>query len=198
MNSYLSIVDNEIGRIADIVHRMRDYARPVRPGTRHTDVIAVLEDVLELAGKQLQHSGVNVVRSWGADVPTIHANPNLLKQVFLNMILNAIDAMPGGGTLRISASAVRIKTSESSRSQPAVQLKFSDTGQGMSPETVARLFEPFFTTKEQGSGLGLHISYTIIQSLNGKIEVSSAIGRGTIFTILLPLKRKEKIIGEQP
>jgi len=105
--------------------------------------------------------------------------------------------MPEGGTLQISAATVRIKTSASSRLQPAVQLKFSDTGQGMPPETVSRLFEPFFTTKEQGSGLGLYISYTIIQSLNGKIEVSSAVGRGTTFAISLPLRHKEEAIREQ-
>jgi PAS domain S-box-containing protein len=198
MNSYLSIVDNEIGRIADIVQRMRDYARPVLSGTQRIDVIAVLEDVLELAGKQLQYSGIHVERAWGVEIPTIQANPNLLKQVILNMILNAIDAMPEGGTLQISANAARIKTSGRSRTQPAVQLKFSDSGQGMPPETIARLFEPFFTTKEHGSGLGLHISYTIIQSLNGKIEVSSAVGRGTTFTISLPVKPKKITRGEQP
>lgn len=191
MNSYLGIVDKEIERVAGIVHSMRDFARPALQGTRPTDILAVLEEVLKLAGKQLQHSRISVERSWGVDVPTIQANPDLLKQVFLNMILNAIDAMSEGGTLRVSANTDQIKITDNPQPQPAVRLEFSDSGPGIAPEVLSRLFEPFFTTKEQGSGLGLYISYTIIQSLNGKIEVSSAIGRGTTFAILLPLERGE-------
>jgi len=192
VNSYLNIVDKEIGRVAGIVQSMRDFARPAPQGTRPTDVISVLEDVLELAGKQLQQSNVNIERFWGVDVPTIQANPNLLKQVFLNMILNAIDAMSGGGTLRISAVVDQIKITDNQSSQAAVRVEFNDTGPGMTPQALSRLFEPFFTTKEHGSGLGLYISYTIIQSLSGKIEVNSTVGVGTTFAILLPLRQADE------
>ena len=192
VSSYLEIVDKEIGRVAGIVQGMREFARPAPQGTRPTDVISVLEDVLELTGKQLQHSLINVERSWGIDVPTIQANPNMLKQVFLNMILNAIDAMPTGGTLRISALTDQIKADGSQVSQAVVRVEFNDTGPGMSPQSMLRLFEPFFTTKEHGSGLGLHISYTIIQSLGGKIEVDSVVGEGSTFAILLPLKKADQ------
>ncbi|OGO66818.1 MAG: hypothetical protein A2029_08435 [Chloroflexi bacterium RBG_19FT_COMBO_47_9] len=187
MNSYLNIVDKEIERVAGIVHSMRDFARPAPQGTRSTDIISVLEDVLGLAGKQLQHSNISVERSWGVDVPTIQANPNLLKQVFLNMILNAIDAMSGGGALRVSAIMDKIKIKDNPLPQPAIRIEFSDTGPGMAPEAISRLFEPFFTTKEQGSGLGLYICYTIIQSLNGEIEANSTVGLGTTFAILVPI-----------
>lgn len=192
VDSYLNIVDKEIGRVAGIVHSMRDFARPASQGTRPTDVILVLKDVLELAAKQLQHSNIKVESSFGVDVPALQANPNLLKQVFLNMILNAIDAMSTGGTLRISVTKDQMKTADSQVLQSAVRLEFSDTGPGMPPQTMTRLFEPFFTTKEQGSGLGLYISYTIIQSLNGEIEVDSTIGKGTTFAILLPLRSGEE------
>jgi signal transduction histidine kinase len=188
LSSYLNIVDKEIGRVAGIVQEMRDFARPAPSGTRPTDVISVLEDVLGLAGKQLQQSQVTVERSWGIDVPAIQANPNLLKQVFLNMILNAIDAMSGGGNLHISANVAQIKAADDQEPRSAVRVEFTDTGHGMSSQELSRLFEPFYTTKEHGSGLGLYISYTIIQSLGGKIEVSSTLGQGTTFTILLPLK----------
>jgi signal transduction histidine kinase len=191
VNSYVQIVDQEIGRITGIVHSMRDFARPAPQGTRATDVVAVLRDVLELANKQLEHSKVNVECSWGVDVPAILANPNLLKQVFLNMIINAIDAMPAGGELRIAVVLDQTTIQENMPSQPTIRIEFSDTGPGMAPQAVSRLFEPFYTTKEQGSGLGLYISYNIIQSLNGKIEVNSAVGLGTTFAILLPLKCSE-------
>jgi two-component system NtrC family sensor kinase len=191
VNSYLNIVDKEIGRVAGIVQEMRDFARPAPSGTRPTDVISVLEDVLGLAGKQLQQSKVIVERSWSIDVPTIQANPNLLKQVFLNMILNAIDAMTGGGTLRISAVVDQLKPGDGQEPQAAVRVEFSDTGHGMSAQDLSRLFEPFYTTKEHGSGLGLYISYTIIQSLGGKIEVSSTVNHGSTFAILLPLKKAD-------
>jgi signal transduction histidine kinase len=187
MTSYLNIVDKEIERVAGIVHSMRDFARPAPQGTRSTDIISVLEDVLGLAGKQLQHSNISIERSWGIDVPTIQANPNLLKQVFLNMILNAIDAMSGGGVLRVSAIMDQIKIKDNPLPQPAIRIEFSDSGPGMTPEAISRLFEPFFTTKEQGSGLGLYICYTIIQSLNGEIEVNSTVGLGTTFAILVPI-----------
>lgn len=192
MNSYLRIVDKEIGRVAGIVQGMSDFARPAPQGTRSTDVIAVLSDVLELTGKQLQHSNVQLDCSWGIDVPAIEANPNLLKQVFLNMILNAIDAMSGGGTLHISAALDKARFNDAARLQPAIRIEFSDTGTGMTPQAQSRLFEPFVTTKEDGSGLGLYVSYTIIQSLNGTIEVSSTEGLGTTFAILLPVKSVQK------
>lgn len=187
MNSYLNIVDKEIGRVAGIVQSMSDFARPAPQGTRSTDVISVLTDVLELADKQLQHSKICLECSWGVDVPAIEANPNLLKQVFLNMILNAIDAMSGGGTLRISVIMDQIRINDHLPHQPAIRIEFCDTGSGMTTQELSRLFEPFVTTKEDGSGLGLYISYTIIQSLNGMIEVNSAVGHGTTFAILLPL-----------
>jgi signal transduction histidine kinase len=192
VTSYLNIVDKEIGRVAEIVQGMRDFARPAPQGTRPTDVISVLEDVLELAAKQLQQSQVIVERSWGIDVPTIEVNPNLLKQVFLNMILNAIDAMSGGGTLRLSSVVDQIGTTENQLPQAAIRVEFTDTGPGMTPQALSRLFEPFYTTKEHGSGLGLYISYTIIESLGGKIEVSSSAGIGTTFSILLPLRPGSK------
>ncbi len=192
VNSYLDVVDKEIERVVGIVHGMRDFARPAPVGTRSTDIISVLEDVLALAEKQLQHSKVSVECSWGGDVPSIQANPNLLKQVFLNMILNANDAMPDGGELRICVMTDEIMIEDDVLPQPAIRIDFSDTGPGMTHEALSHLFEPFYTTKEMGSGLGLYISYTIIRSLNGKIDVNSRAGLGTTFVILLPLKHVEE------
>ena len=175
---YLEIAGNEIERIAAIVGRMRDFYRPVREERQPTDVHAVLDSVLALSNKELQHANVSIVREWASELPMIQANPDHLKQVFLNLVLNAKDAMPQGGTLHVRTALDRMPTSDGQSPLPAVRMEFSDTGVGMSPETQARLFEPFFTTKEQGMGLGLSISYGIVESHRGQISVKSQQGRG--------------------
>jgi len=174
---YLDIAEGEIERIATIVRRVRDFYRPSGQERAPTDIHQTLESVLELSGKELQHSYVDVERIWDPAIPQIVANHDHLKQVFLNLVINAIDAMPNGGHLSIRT----ILDHEN------IIIEFVDTGIGMPPEIQARLFEPFFTTKAHGSGLGLSISYGIIQEHNGQILVQSEVGRGTTFTIILPI-----------
>jgi two-component system NtrC family sensor kinase len=186
MDRYLGVVQGEIERIVAIVRRMHEFYRPAQAGVERVDLHGLVASVLELSGKQLQHSHVAVERDWAADLPGVEANADHLKQVFLNLVLNAVDAMPGGGTLRIVTAAAVIPTG-GDRPQPAVRVEFSDTGHGMSPETQSRLFEPFFTTREHGAGLGLPISYGIIQAHHGEIAVTSQEGVGTTFSILLPV-----------
>jgi len=189
LDRYLGIVESEIDRISTIVRRMRDFYRPARPGLYPVDLHEILESVLELVGKQLQHSNIGLERDLAPVLPKIQANPDHLKQVFLNIILNAIDAMPQGGVLRISTILDEIQPDNNTLSRPAVRLTLSDTGDGMSNETKAHLFEPFFTTKPGGSGLGLTISYGIIEAHHGQITITSQEGQGTIFTLRLPLKQ---------
>jgi two-component system NtrC family sensor kinase len=185
---YLNMARSEVERLAAIVRRMRDFYRPAREGLRSTDVNAVLQNVLELAGKQLQHSHVTVERDWTADLPTIQANPDYLKQVFLNLVLNAIDAMAaqGGGMLRLRTALDQMQTPDH-RSLPTMRIEFEDTGQGIPPEILPHIFEPFTTTKTTGTGLGLSISYRLIEAHNGQITVTSQVGVGTNFVILLPI-----------
>lgn len=189
---YLGIVGSEIERIATIGRRMREFYRPASDGQRPTDVHSVLESVLELTNKQLQQSDIFLEQHWASGLPSVRANPDHLRQVFLNLVLNAIDAMPDGGTLSISTSRDTMpahgrRTRRQTRVSyvEAVRIDLSDTGTGMSPETQSRLFEPFFTSKEHGSGLGLSVSYGIVESHNGQIRVESQEGEGTTFTILL-------------
>ena len=183
---YLEIAGTEIDRIAAIVSRMRDFYRPVREERQPTDLHAILDSVLALSKKELQHANVSIVREWASTLPLIQANPDHLKQVFLNLVLNAKDAMPQGGTLQVCTASDQMPTNGGQSLLPAVRMEFTDTGVGMSPETQARLFEPFFTTKEQGMGLGLSISNGIIASHRGQVLVKSRPGEGTTFTILLP------------
>jgi PAS domain S-box-containing protein len=188
---YLGIVGSEIQRIAAIVQRMRDFYRPAQEGLVSTDLNGVIESVLELVNKQLQHSSVTVERALGDQLPHIQANPDHLKQVFLNLVLNAVDAMPQGGTLHISTALDQIQLN-GGQPQPAAYINLRDSGVGMSAETLSRLFEPFFTTKVEGTGLGLSISYGIIESHNGQISVDSQLGKGTTVEILLPLEQLQE------
>lgn len=183
--SYLEIVQTELVRVASIVQRMRDFYRPAREGQYPTAVTVILESVLELSQKQLEYARVKVYRDWSANLPLILANPNHLKQVFLNLLLNALDAMPEGGELHLAACLAG-EEAELLVGHTAVVITFQDHGRGIAPADIEQLFEPFFTTKEDGSGLGLSISYNIIQAHKGHIFVDSTLGQGTTFTILLP------------
>ncbi len=176
---YLHTASVEIDRIARIVGRMREFYRPEQAGFYPTDLHIVLEEVLELCRKHLEQGHIAVEREWAAGLPLVRANADQLKQVFLNLTLNAMDAMPGGGRLRIRTAV---------DSPAAVRVEVSDAGVGISPELLPRMFEPFFTTKEKGVGLGLSISYNIIQAHGGEIKVESQVGAGTTFTIWLPVE----------
>jgi two-component system sensor histidine kinase HydH len=180
LTHFLDLAEEGVVRIAAIVGRVADFYRPGRQERRPTDLHVALEEVLELAGERLHQSDVTVERAWADTLPRISANPEHLQQVFLTLVLNAVDAMGHGGTLRIS-------TSLDQPDEEMVRIAFSDTGVGMSPEIQARLFEPFFTTKAYASRLGLPISYQIIEGHGGEIAVTSEEGVGTTFTILLPV-----------
>ncbi|MCB0224892.1 MAG: PAS domain-containing protein [Anaerolineae bacterium] len=205
---HLNITRTEIDRISSIVHRMREFYSPLRlkrpsqsangdaiddfyrstnDELQPIDLHAILESVLQLTNKQLQHHHIAIARTWSRNIPLLHGNADQLKQVCLNLILNAIDAMSGqAGTLHVRTAPVHAHLHEN-RLQPAVRLEFSDTGPGMPPEVLSRLFEPFFTTKEQGSGLGLFVCYKIVEAHHGRLHVESHMGLGTTFTILLPV-----------
>lgn len=183
---YIRRIHAEVERISEIVRRMRDFYRPAREGRQSTDVHMVLDAVLDLCGRQFEHNRIEVERVYTPALGPIQSNPDHLKQVFLNLVLNAIDAMPDGGKLTVSTSVEDAAVDADHLGRRIVRIAFRDTGIGMSPEVQSHLFEPFFTTKEGGSGLGLSISYGIIQSLGGQIQVTSAEGQGSTFTVVLP------------
>lgn len=136
----------------------------------------LVREVLMLARKQLERMHVEV-NTKIAEVPPLVGNPVGLKQVFLNLILNAMEAMPDGGRLDVNLEL----------EGEGVSLSVQDTGIGMDSETIDRIFEPFYSTKEDGSGLGLAVSYGIVQGHGGEIRVDSKSGQGTCFTVWLPL-----------
>jgi signal transduction histidine kinase len=209
-----SIVDNEIRRISNIMDRMRRYYRSLNQELTllPTDLAAIeqflqssphewqllavrplLEYALQLANQQLQDQHVIVKTHWGPNLPLLQGNPNHLKQVFLNLLLNAMETMQEcGGTLRVSAVSDQVLLAGDGYA-PVIRIEISDTGQGISPENLSSIFKPYFTTKKQGVGLGLFICSKIIESHQGQISVESRVGLGTIFTILLPAEPSAKL-----
>jgi signal transduction histidine kinase/DNA-binding response OmpR family regulator len=178
---YLKMAQDEVERLISTVQRMLDFYRPSLDKHHTTDVHEVIEDVLALVYKRLQRDKVHVQQSFAADVAPLNAIENQLKQVFLNLVINAIEAMPGGGELVI-------RTQLSDDGEWAL-ISFQDQGVGLSAEARAHLFEPFYTTKTKGTGLGLSVSYGIIEQHGGTIEVESTKGQGSCFTVKLPTRQ---------
>ncbi len=187
---FLDIAQGELGRIARIITRMRDFYRPSRAEYSTTDVNSLLCDTVEFVQTYLRHSQIHVTTSLHDDLPLIIAHMDQLRQVFLNIVLNACDAMQHGGELRITTTIQQIEPAD----QPVnIIVSIADTGSGILPEHMEHLFEPFYTTKPQGTGLGLAISAHIVTQHGGHIEVGSEMGVGTTFTIHLPVYANSKM-----
>lgn len=179
----ISVVQHELDRIADIVQRLLDFQRP-KGGLRSLQSLPLLlDEVLALAGKQLQQANVIVTRDIDGDVEPVMAAGDQLKQVFLNLVLNAVEAMPDGGELRIHCY----------QANGAVGVSFTDTGLGIGKEDMDHLFEPFFSTKHAGTGLGLAVSQEIVASHGGTLEASNVPEQGASFTVTLPAERKSEV-----
>jgi len=178
VDEYLRIAREEVQRVAHTVAQMRDLSRPASEKKGPTEVNALVEQVLELSRKRCDENQVEVVWKPAVDLPRLLLMADQIKQVFLNFLLNAIEAMPGGGQLRVSTACT---------SHPAgVRIEFTDNGVGIAPHVLPQVFEPFYSTKPEGIGLGLSISYTIVERHGGHIEVESRVGEGSTFTVWLP------------
>lgn len=171
----LTLAEREVRRIQRLVARLLDFARPDRLGVVALDLNDLINEVLALAGKQLQHAHVSVATDL-APLSIISGNSDQLKQVVLNLVVNAMQSMPDGGTLTVRTFKRGSDTA----------LSIADTGNGIPADAMPHLFDPFFTTKAHGTGLGLAVSYQIIEAHGGRIEVQSAPGKGSDFTIWLP------------
>lgn len=176
---YLTMASAELERLAGIVRRMIDFYRPSRAERTLVNVRALMDDVLLLSNKRLQHAHVDVTTEWQPDLPPISGVADQLKQVFLNFILNAVEAMPQGGRLEIRGQTIE-------DGGKWVIISIADSGAGVPAQDLDKIFEPFFTTKSTGTGLGLAVCHSIITQHGGRVIVDSAPGHGTIFTIWLP------------
>ena len=179
-HALLQKIRRQTDRATGIVNNLLNFSRTGgATDFAEVDVNRVLEDTLQLLETQLRHSRVQIVRDYGAPLPHVFANAGQLQQVFTNLLLNARDAIPDGGEVTL-----RTRSDEDG----AVRVAVEDTGIGIAPENVARIYDPFFTTKGvgRGTGLGLAVSYGIVQEHAGHISVESTPGRGTTFRITLP------------
>lgn len=178
---FLEIARKETERVSHIIRQMLGFAR--RPGeVDWVDVNQVLEETFVLLEKKLKQSKIKVFRSLDADLPKIRARADQLRQVFLNLIINAQQAIGSDGEIRISTSRYPQAL------QPSIVIQVSDTGAGISEDDQTRIFEPFFSTGKKGTGLGLWVTQDIVRQHGGRIEVSSEVGKGTQFSIILQVE----------
>jgi len=179
-DEYLGIMLGEVDRIYDLVREFLTMAKPGGGNYRHIHLKPILEELFVLVGQQAMAQRTQLLLDCPPDIPKIYLDPNQIKQVFLNIIQNGIQAAKDRGTLSVKVSH-----------QPAnktVSIFFTDNGPGIPDNHLARIFHPFFTTKEDGTGLGLAISYRIIKNHGGDIDVKSQPGRGTTFMVTLSVE----------
>jgi PAS domain S-box-containing protein len=172
----VQVLDKEIDRLDAVVKRFLDFTRPVEVKLESTSLKQLLGEVMSVARPQLLKAHVSVQESFDG-IPEVWADRDLLKQAVLNLVLNAVDAMPNGGELRL----------ELKRRGELAEISVSDTGKGIPPENRQKIFQLFFTTRPGGSGIGLATTFRIVQLHNGSIDFQSEAGRGTTFRIELPL-----------
>ncbi len=177
-------------RIVRIIRDMLDFARMQPPRRQPTSVADVLGAVLDLSRGSLEAARVEARLAVAPDLPPVRGDSGQLQQVFLNLVMNAADAMPGGGVLELSARAEsRVSPRPPGVERSVVTVEVRDTGSGIPPENREHIFDPFFTTKEpgRGMGLGLAVSYGIVEEHDGWFEVDTQPGRGTRMTVCLPV-----------
>jgi Amt family ammonium transporter len=181
----LSVIEAEIERVNKIIKQFLDFARPRPPSLESMDVRAVLEETLSLLRYEMESQGISLEKNFTPDLPFVPMDREQMKQVFLNLMLNAIQAMERGGRLKILTSWRHPPSGDGGRSE--VEIMIRDTGLGMSEDIQSKVFEPFFSTKEEGIGLGLPIAQRIVEEHRGKIQLESKVGEGTTVTITLPV-----------
>jgi len=181
------IIKKEIDKINDHITRFLDFARPEEPSFQQVDIRGLVMDTLDLLAPKMKNTSVDLDISLPEGLPSVKGDSKQLGQVFLNLILNAIEAMPNGGVLTVHSTVNTIPAS----GEGLLQLFFRDTGCGIPNKDRPYLFDPFFSTKEKGTGLGLSIVYSIIQKHNGQIEVESELGKGSLFIISLPVSKED-------
>jgi len=181
----LEIVQQETTRMGELVGNLLQFSRRGNGNVSTVDVHEELTKAVELIHHHLHTRLITVAKGFEPATPTIYADRQKLRQVFLNLLTNAADAMPNGGTLTLRTSPTSI-----SQGKPAVLIEFADTGTGIAAENLERIMEPFFTTKEEGkgTGLGLAICRRIVQEHHGALQIESELGQGTVIRIVLPIR----------
>lgn len=182
---HLRTIERETLRAREILKNLLDFARRKPPRLISLDICSVVEDSVSLVRTQARLSGIEISIECEGLLPAVAVDPDEIKQVFVNIMNNAIFAMPGGGRL-----AIRCTRGKGDLGSDVVKISFEDTGIGIPDAYLDKIFDPFFTTRVDGSGtgLGLSISFMIVRNHGGMIEVESSVGKGSVFTVVLPIE----------
>jgi signal transduction histidine kinase/CheY-like chemotaxis protein len=178
---YFELAKKELDRLMKTMQRMLDFYRPGAARVEQVDLLELLQHVLSLTSQQLGQRHISIKTDLPVSLPAIYAVSSQVQQIFFNLILNSLDAMPGGGELTISAKAVN----------NGVEMIFQDNGPGIPEEKRENIFEPFFSTKEGGTGLGLTVSYNIVTAHGGTLDLMEGHGPGACFRLFLPMGDKQ-------
>jgi signal transduction histidine kinase len=177
VTKHVDVIGSEIQRLDQVVNGFLKFARPEELKLQPLQLAAVISDVSTTIGPEAERMNVVVRTECPRDLPEINADLSMLRQALLNLALNACQAMPTGGALRLACRPVPRKR---------VEVVVEDTGVGIPPEHLQKIFDLYFTTKEKGSGIGLSMVYRIVQLHDGEVEVQSTPGRGTRFRLVFP------------
>jgi len=180
LENFSRIVSKEVDRIDELVHQLLDFAKPSPLSRKPTDINQLLNDTLNFLSSRLVKNNISVKREFATSNTTLNIDPNQFRQALLNIFLNAIDAMPNGGTMTIKTQS----------NDDTFTISILDTGPGIPPKDLPHIFDPFFSKKDGGTGLGLSITQGIIKEHNGKIDVQTKFNAGTRFIIQLSLIKK--------
>ncbi len=192
LREYTSVIVKEVDRLGAIVERLLSFATPRGPVLRSCNLHEILDGLFFLERAPLGAAKVTIQRQYDPQLPEIFADPSEIQQLFLNLIHNGVEAMPGGGDLTVRTRYERSAKRCGGRSVAVVEI--IDRGSGFDPEVERRLFTPFFTTKERGTGLGLAICLRIVEDHGGAMEATSLPGRGSRFCVWLPLAKQPEVV----
>lgn len=184
-NQFLPIASNEVDRISLLINELLDFAKPSEPKFDLENINEILDGMILLVSTESKKKHIQIVKNYGDDLPMVSVDREQIKQVFLNILLNAIEATPENGQI-----TVKTRSFSKPGGDLYAQIEITDTGKGIPEEYLEDIFNPFFTTKSKGSGLGLSISSQIVQEHRGYISVESQMNKGTSFFINLPLKQE--------
>jgi len=181
---YMRIVLKEVNRLENVLNQTLVFSRDLPLPSDHLDMNRVLEDCLSILEGEFQEGHISVNCDLASNLPPLVSDPQQLKQVFLNLFVNAIQAMGSGGQLSVKTSLVQ------KQEKPWLQVEVEDAGGGIPQENLENIFNPFFTTKQEGTGLGLAITHKIVTRYGGEIEVINRPGQGATFVVRFPLASK--------
>jgi len=194
-NGFQSLALKEVDRICGLITDLLSFARPSKPNVAQEDMNNVIDGIARILDTQAKEKSVELVRHFAPNLPKVWIDREQMKQVFMNLIFNGIQAMNDGGTITIST---RIFTSDAIEQAPSfVQVEVRDTGVGIPNENLEHIFDPFFTSKDEGSGLGLSISHQIVQEHGGYVTVESKVGKGTSFLVNIPIGKPVRAMTER-